>query len=383
MICTAREYTELTDHSAPACYFADIVRIPDAPWESTIPSSGRYQVVLQVHDTIASVTLHNPTSYLDATWQPCLITKPAFAILLSALFLYWSINWLLNFSMSLTLHTFVSFTIFFALIATILSALEIKHFDSSDDSTGLTVAAIVALFASDTLFCWTTILTAKGWSLVMESLSIADLLVSFFASVLLTVPLACIGNLHLGIADYIFLIAAVVGLVVYYRAVLNSIDASITHVIGHLLVIAERGIDPRTTPIWQKYRMFRGLLWVMLAYFAMQTLAAGLTKFTNCPYFGTQLIRDCASLVLMVAAVVLFRLRQGTRDGYMIIGDQEPPRELQHQDLRRFSLDADVFDGAQIAWEVGMALPSQPILIAPTTEESAPTLAETERGEFV
>jgi hypothetical protein len=380
MICTSSQYAELSQRST-ICPLAEVVKDVESPWEGTISTAGRYQVLLHVRETLASVTLRNPTSFLDAARQPCLITKPTFAILLSALFLSWTINWVRNFSLAFTLHTLITVTIGFSLIATALSALEFKHCDSSDEPTPLTSAGIVTLFASDTMFCWTTILIAKGWSLVKETLGKVEMMFSFFASVFLTVPLTCIANLDLGIVDYVFLVAATLGLLIYYRAILKSVDASVAHVIAHLIVIAERGIDPRTTPIWQKYRLFRSLLWGMVVYFALQTLAASLAKFTACPYYATQLIRDCTSFALMAAAAVLFRLRQGTRNGYMTIGTEETPQQFRREDIGAFSVDSDQFQSAQIPWEVGMALPPQPILAHQYSQKVEQELAELREGE--
>jgi multisubunit Na+/H+ antiporter MnhE subunit len=361
MVCSKSEYAAVSIHSISNCNYSGTVGFPGEPWADVIAEPGQYQIAIQVHDTQAIVTLRNPSSFLDANVQPCLISRPIVAIVYAGLFLGWTINWLRNFSFTLTLHTFITVTFGMALLSTVLSALELKHFNLSDEETPLTIVSSIVVFFSETVFFWTTLMAAKGWSLVKESLERKEVIVSFVFSLILTIPLTCIDNLHVGFGDYVILLFAMFGLIMYYRSILQSIDSSSAYVLAHLLVIAESGIDPRTTPIWQKYRMFRGLLWGILGFFCIHTLATALTKFTSCPYFVNQLMRDLASCALMGAAAVLFRLRKGTRHGYMIIGDDEEPRELQREDLQGFSLDSDQFQRAQIAWEDGMALPPQPI----------------------
>jgi hypothetical protein len=212
-------------------------------------------------------------------------------------------------------------------------------------------------------------MAAKGWSLVRESLPMIEVIKSFVFSVIQTVPLTCAAHLRLGAGDYILLLVAMFGLLLYYRNLFKSIDSSAAYVLAHLLVIADRGIDPRTTPIWKKYRMFRWLLWGILGYFVVQTLSTALAKFTACPYFATELMADVASLALMGAAAFLFRLTKGTRNGYMIIGQEEEPRELQREELEGLSIDSDLFQRAQIAWEAGMALPPQPVFAGEVQRE--------------
>jgi hypothetical protein len=127
------------------------------------------------------------------------------------------------------------------------------------------------------------------------------------------------------------------------------------------MVISEEGIDPRTTHVWRKFVMFRGILWGLFAFLTVRLAVSAVRTFSDTPFWVTQLVNDLSVVLLMVLAGFLFRLRKETSNGYMMVGDEENgPRQLPRDQVVAFSADGEE-DQRLASWREGMTLPPQPV----------------------
>jgi hypothetical protein len=357
-VCTPSEYSDLFDGKDDACAIGrDGFRV----WQSVIERAGRYRILVKAWRSVVIVTLHNPTSFLDGYEEPCLISLPAVSVLFLLLMVLWSVIWLRYASRTVTLHTFVSFTFVAALIYEVVYYFEFRHRDVSDDATPLTEIRITLDFVRQTFFFWTTIMAAKGWSIVQKSLPKREFCMGLTFSAFLTVPITVAEHIEPGIVALVVIGLAVIGMLCYYGHVVRSIRASQRYVIAHLMVISEEGIDPRTTHVWRKFVMFRGILWGLFAFLTIRLAVSAVRKFSDAPFWITLLISDLSVVLLMALAAFLFRLKKETSSGYMMVGDNENgSRQLPRDQVVAFTADGEE-DQSLASWREGMTLPPQPV----------------------
>jgi hypothetical protein len=361
--CTRSEYADLLDNKRGPCA---IEKYFDSVWQTEIKEAGRYRVFVRAWGSIVTVTLHNPSSFLDAYEEPCLISLPVVSVLFLILIVLWTVNWLCYASLTITLHSFISFTFIAALLYEVIYYFEFRHHAVSDDPTPLTEIRITLDFMRQTFFFWTILMAAKGWSIIQKSLPKREFCRGFTFSVFLTIPITVADHVDMGIAAIVVVGLAVVGMLCYYGHVVRSIRASQRYVIAHLMVISEEGIDPRTTHVWRKFVMFRGILWGLFAFLTLRLIVSAVRTFSDAPFWITQLINDLSVVVLMALAGLLFRLRKETSSGYMMIGDEDDgSRRLPRDQTVAFSADGDEARGLA-SWREGMTLPPQPVF----TEEA-------------
>jgi hypothetical protein len=140
---------------------------------------------------------------------------------------------------------------------------------------------------------------------------------------------------------------------------LTAIVRSSAYVMAHLVVISESGIDPRTTPVWRNYRMFRGLRWGILGYSVSIAAILMCEKMGIACYWVSNMLRDLANVVVMSAGAYLFRLKSETTNGYMMIVEDAPPRRIERKVI--LDLSPEDLEFGRRRWSEDMALPPQPV----------------------
>lgn len=336
------------------------------PLHGNVSKAGLYQVIAFNLANPVVVTLRNPNSNLDANQLPCLFEKPILAGLSGLLFIFWFGNWLMHFTLTINLHECFTMTYLFCVLYGVIHFGELWHYHYSDDHTSFTEVRVTIKFVFDTLMLATVLMAAKGWSIVRTSLTKKQVAVCFIATLLYSVPSSIIENVVMTKAWVLYLCLAfmVFGLFVYVRDVVHSVYQSLAYVLAHMMVIAEEGFDVKTTPIWQKYVMFRGLQWGLIAYMPLRLGIETAVEVFKPAYWIGQTLNDFLTLAWLTASAVLFRLRRVSGRNYMAIGDQsQEPRQFDRGLLEGVSIDSDQMQQGTRMWEEGTQLPPQPIFI--------------------
>lgn len=373
-ICSQYEY--ITSQGSLLCDIHESVQA-DKPFTGFISIAEAYSVWAVKPDSDAKSTLtvvfHNPNSYLDAQKQPCLFTIPIIAAIVGLIFIIWIINWALHFSCQLTLHTILTTTFTLTFVYYLLHFFSYWHLNQNDNVNAVVTAGDVFLFLHEIVFFFAMILTSKGWTIVHESFEWKQLLYSFFCTVMFIIPFDLLEFVDFGNYNYLFLVCVIMGMILYYRNLVQSIDDCQAYVTAHLIVIAEEGIDPQTTPIWNKYRIFRVINWGVMLFLCGKLLLAFCDQLFGITFWIKALLEDLMTLALF--AVMAFNLRmkgKATKNRYMLIEDYttEEPRQFQRSDAHSFTVDSDEMRRGTRAWEEGMPLPPQPIFVDQAVSDS-------------
>lgn len=314
--------------------------------------------------------LRNPYSYLDSNVYFCLITKPIFAILSGLIFLFWIVNWFTNFSKSITIHEFITFQIILSLLYFIIQSCELGKRNKSDFFTALTPFRIVFLFLSQFILFTTILIIAKGWFVVYQSIGFKTICMSFLLSFLLVSPqiffITNFVNKSMGSSliiltpgshcysdgfqspnpnslsrrlnnldttncydfnfytnktwvNFVMIGLELIGSILFYIDLIISIDESSTYIIAHLIVISESGIDPKTTPIYKKYVIYKLLSWGILIFLFFQMLIILITQFfeDDVPFYIQQLLFDLTNIFALIGMVIILRLNKKNSRGFM------------------------------------------------------------------
>jgi hypothetical protein len=149
--------------------------------------------------------------------------------------------------------------------------------------------------------------------------------------------------------------------------VISSNDATM-HIVAHLLAIRNAGINPQTTPIFQKHKMYRRFQFVVLIGSVGMLMYAFVTMLFNLDFFPLEVLGDSLIAIVMTLLAIVFRLRATAAVSYGRIGDGGM-QEILLSDLT--GVDVRQLGGGR-DWVDGMDLPAQPEIIR---EAHAPEVA--------
>lgn len=119
--------------------------------------------------------------------------------------------------------------------------------------------------------------------------------------------------------NFAFIGIEFIGVIFYYRDLIVSIEQSSEYVIAHLMVISESGIDPYTTPIMDKYIIYKGLSWGILIYLGAQQIVMLISYFCEnfVAFWVQQLLYDIVNLFGIIGASFILKLNKKRLNGFM------------------------------------------------------------------
>ena len=338
-------------------------------YSGTIQTKTYYSPVFLTCDNQGShysftATFTNPTSHLDYRTKPCIYTKPVFACLFGILLILWLINWFFNFTLKNSLHMYLTLTMILTLVYNIINFFLIYHNHISDDYTYLTPVSVTLRGLQELCILSAMMMAAKGWCIIMSSIDWKGILISLLYSLLFIVPILLIDYFFFNMYAQVFLLfLGLVGSMSYYFELLKSIRAANSVVIAHLLVISQSGINPETTPIYAKCKMFKAISTAVLAYFIILMFKSLFGNIIIIPFWIISLFYDIITLALISTAAWLFKLKKTTKNGYMMVGEEnDQPAEFSLEDIEHINVSSEEMKQGTTVWHEGMSLPAQPIL---------------------
>ena len=317
-----------------------------------------------VSDYTFSVRFSNPNSLLDSRKIPCLYIKPISTALFGLLIIFWLINWAFNFTLKNPLHLYLTITFLVTFLFVIIDTLKLYHDNVSDDPTSLTTAVIVLRCFHELLLLTAMMLAAKGWCIIIETIAISEIVSSIFYAIMFSIPILILDsqiiNVYLQLTMFLIGFA---GCFLYYNVLITSITEASSVVSAHLLIISQSGIDPETTPIQKKFKIFNTISNSVVLYFSIMIFRTILFELLRLPDYIMVSIYDFATLILLSIAAWLFKLKKSLRTGYMMVGENAQSVEFTLDDIEKLNEDKDELQkSATTPWQEGMPLPAQPIV---------------------
>jgi hypothetical protein len=152
---------------------------------------------------------------------------------------------------------------------------------------------------------------------------------------------------------------------------------------AHLLVIQNDGIEPTSTPIYQKFMLYHIFLYVAGIAFVLFLALNVFLAFVGADAWVVGMVGNIVQFLLIGALMFLFRPRGAEIDRFMV-----PDSATEGQERGEVALeDLDSFapDGAgegMRQWETGMELPLQPVVVS-SKEQKRKSVREEQRYDSV
>lgn len=298
----------------------------------------------------------NPTTKLDIDEKPCVNIDIIFSILSFIILFIWLCFYFFNYINRISIHVFFTVTIIFTFLSSLFSAMTYLHFDLSDSPTFFSKIELMFSFFLFSSFYCLVLLVAYGWCFVRDTIPTNSILVSIFLPLFFTIPkyIINISSEFSGITSILNLIFYLIFFMVYS----NAIRHTRYEIIAHLVVISEADIDPKTTPIFKKLKLYYMINIVVIIYTFIIFLMSGITEIMGFPYWISHLCKNILHTFLMSALTFLLKPRKEYSKGYIQF-EERPFAEFSIDDIAELYEEPSNFDGS-IKWEEGMELPPLP-----------------------
>jgi hypothetical protein len=164
-------------------------------------------------------------------------------------------------------------------------------------------------------------------------------------------------------------------LLLYCRELMKSIDLAEMYIMAHLLMISNAGIDPETTPVWHKRKMFERLQICVIGYAVTILVQLAVEIFVPGVEWVHRMMQDISELAILIGLGIVYKLRGGNRQGFTLIEDVEDGLML--ADIELVDTPQPLRKGGR-KWEQGMILPPPP----GTSQANASLTLEAPDGVF-
>jgi hypothetical protein len=340
----------------------------DEDLRGTISDPGvYYQVVANCDDpetiqikTVVTIEqqFRNPSTHLDIRWRGATHIKCAFLWLCGGILVLWCVNWSLHCSWRILLHD--NFTVFLWLLLAVETVryFELRRLDGDDVDGGLTVLRVVGRVAYQTYFAAFATAAAKGWCILTNEFPLSDVLWSVGCVGLSSVAWILPDFVSLHSHEVITGMLSVLGGSLFLKDVLHAAGGSMMHSWAHLIAIGRAEINPRTTPVYERYTIFRSFRWSAVVGAGVIYIMLVLSLFINIPYRVTEGCNDALRLLLGGCWAWIFRIRDedvNGRYGFAMQLEDCEPLSIESMDLR-----SRVLIGGGSTWRPGMSLPGEP-----------------------
>jgi hypothetical protein len=254
----------------------------------------------------------------------------------------------------------------------------IAYTDAHDFSVGPQVVSVLFRVLFQIFLYVAILLCAKGWCIVRQRLKLSELaravsLAAVFLVAQTVLDYAALGNT----GRVVFLLVMLAALGLYARELIRSSQLASLYIYAYLLEIANAGIDPESTPVWEKMQMFERLQFCIIVYISLMLVQMVVAMFAGKFPWVTSMTEDVADLGGAAALAVVYRLRGGSRNGFVLIGENAEIGELVLADLETAPDRGVALRKGGRKWETGMALPPPP----GTRQDNVVTI-ETPDGTF-
>ena len=309
-----------------------------------------------------SIEYKNIDSYLDYRNKPFLIILPVFLGFFGLLFILWLVNWFVFFTLDVKIHYFL--TACYSTIVIFMGIyygyyLNLKNKGTVSDAIYYSYYVFDCLHTA--IFLFTLLLASTGWYITTKKIEwkftiIPGIAIVVFVTLSTVLTIVYISSL---IVEFIIAIATIVCLCIFVYFVVKNVGNISFHIAAHMLVIQERGINPKTTPVYRKYKMFKVFLASLYVYLGFYIIDIVVQLFGYKIVWLPTLVNCLMYAIIYVLLFFVFMLRKNQNNGYRIFDDGDV-EELSQSDVQQLNLDS--FENGQ-EWDGQTPLPPQPFII--------------------
>lgn len=302
----------------------------------------------------------NGNNHLDYRYMPLSIIIPVFLALYIILLLVWLGNWFYHFTLQIKIHLFIT-TCF--VLSCVLNGLNVGIILDSQRYGYIRDPIYYSYYVFRILKLLfqlaTLILAAKGWYITTKKLKFSEIICPIVFGAIFVIFNELLNMLSLGFIDFLIGLASIVCLALYVYYLTKFVSLGLRDVKAHIYVIKNSGIDPKTTPVYSKYKMFKLYYKALLTYAILLIITIIAELFASSVVWLPSFLDYIANFVLFAFLLYIFWIRQKRNNGYLIFDNGEV-EEFSQQDVQ--SIELDQMEGGN-EWDENTPLPPQPIVI--------------------
>lgn len=215
-------------------------------------------------------------------------------------------------------------------------------------------------------------LSAKGMNIINEKISIQEHLNILVWSFIISIPFSISDEDELSLLDYIFIVIYLFFFIIFVFILRRMIKKTKRKLVAHLYVINEEGIDPLSTPIYEKYLLYEKISFFLMNFFCCSIVIICLLIF-SCVYVLNMILIDLILLSFALPLAWFYRYRKEMKRGYMKFDEIEfkrEPKKILSETVNKIDLSTfqkkgseNGFNAEKNLWSDGMPLPPCPIIV--------------------
>lgn len=346
---------------------------------NSIPSKGVYHVFYaHCHQDPVEITytyeFTNGDSHLDSRAMPGLIEEPIAIVIILVVLSLWLVNWALHRHIKIYIHYVMTVMFILALLSRLARFGWLKYQEKYDFNRGMQAVMIIFRLFFEISLYFVILLVAKGWCIMRRSVKFVELIVALTSTICYLVFQTIIDYVSLGNWAILVMFLELAAMIVYAREMIVAINRGQFQTYAHLLALSNAGIDPETTPIWQKWTMFQRLQYIIMTYLILVLARMCALYFAEDILWLNSFLEDIADITALIALAIIYRLRGGSADGYSLLDEMD--NALMLTDLESVSEGSRSLNKGGRRWEQGMALP----YVTPVLENVSQVVLESPDG---
>ena len=350
----------------------------DHEFKGTIELPGVYhQIVINCDDpettpikTVLTVEqkFRNRSTRMDIRWLGIFRAKKIVIIVSLVLFGLWTLNWIWHHYSKIPLHGFFTLAFVLQLAGHVIRDWELARLNVSDTDGGLTILRIICWAAAQLMLLVACTLAAHGYCVICDTLPMSEIAQTVGLGAAHVILWTVFHHCELQNFELAVLMLVVFCGVMWLREIVLVLNDCVIHTWVHLVAISNAGIEPRTTPVYLKYRKFRVFQVSVVIYCGLIVLMSSSSLFVSIPFWIGETIGDAVTLLFLTITGFVFALhRLDMSGGYCYVVQAENSLDVE-MDLEMLNMETSELKRGGMRWQQGMSLPSEPVVEFPLSK---------------
>lgn len=358
-----------------------VSHIHEAKFQVIIPEKDLYIPLIVACQTTSSqycVHVHftNSNSLLDSRRLPSFIAMPIEVAVIAACFFPWIVNQFQYREHLLSFHKFITVAIVFTFI-NILFNYAVLWNDNFQDKTNFChfFQTLTNILCEIFIFS-TIILASKGWCIIFQSLQSLDINEVIVYSSLYIMLRTLSSNVSFTVFSIVFFAATTMLLLILFSSLRRGINLVEKHILAHMYIIYQKGINPMTTPIHRQYLIYTHFKHILVIYFSICIAKMSYELVDSTVYWLQDIFNVSVRILILCALAALFHVRKEDWIVYTNF-DAKKATEMSAELADEICIDMFNNDDELVEWNAGMELPPQPIISKEKEEKDETFLEDT------
>lgn len=322
-----------------------------------------FNCLLRKTEIIVEYQMKNPLSLLDYRKIPAITIKKYTQIVL-IIFLLISVVLLIyqkgGLSRFIYVYMFVSTGL---LISNSFHINELKWQSISEENTKFTLFRMVSMFFTKVVLYTSLFLGSCGWGMCYSYVNYKTIISSLIAASLLYIFETGAQSSILENWIIVFILGFILSAIIITKTVLIYIDDTENHILAHLIAIYKTGIDPSTTPVYDRFVLYNRFQKTLSIYFLISFVLINIKIFGDLDFWIYEWVEDSNSIYILCMLLIRFNKITEIPNGYNDINDI--PNEIMEEELKGLDINSELIqDHSLERWEYGTVLPSQPKIVS-------------------